>query len=240
MENDKNLVDRAYSLIADRIFKFMIPPGAPVSDFTLSKTLNMSRTPIRSAILILESQGIVEKTNSGFRVTKISKQKIDNLYEARLCVELGAMRLASEKGVPSEKIRRMRNILIEEDACLRSGKYSESLEKDLEFHQEIVGLCDNDLLQDSFKNLHLQMRLYNAFALAKLNEDSAKEYSVIVDYLEAGEGELAVKTLCRVIKAGKDQKIKAIEKFGMDGLEGMYNFVATFFRNDLEETEELG
>ena len=47
MEKTISLVDQAYEDIKNMICNFELIPGQIVSDFTLSKKLGMSRTPIR-------------------------------------------------------------------------------------------------------------------------------------------------------------------------------------------------
>ena len=51
MEKDNSLTNKAYETIRQQIFDFDLFPGQIVSDYLLSKELNMSRTPIRQALM---------------------------------------------------------------------------------------------------------------------------------------------------------------------------------------------
>ena len=82
-----NLVLYSYNKIKEMIFTYKIAPGEVLSDYNLSGKLNISRTPIRQALLMLLSDGIVEKNNSSFNVVKLDRYFLDSLYEARLCLE---------------------------------------------------------------------------------------------------------------------------------------------------------
>ena len=62
MENmeKKSLIDVAYREIRDRILSFELTPGQAASDFAIAKQLQMSRTPVREAIMMLRRDGLIE------------------------------------------------------------------------------------------------------------------------------------------------------------------------------------
>lgn len=237
MDKSVSQVQRSYDLISKMIFSYQLPPGAVVSDFSLSKKFGISRTPIRSAIMMLVSDGIVEQQGNGFKVIKITKEKIDDLYEARLCLEVGILSLAMQKGILSETLDELREIVKKEDEYLKEKKYIPALEADLEFHNKIVHLCKNKSLESSYRSLSLQMRFLNVFSLAAPNDNAADEYFQIIKCIEAGNLDNAVMLLTENIERGCAQKINAIGKFGMYGLEGMFNFISSYFEEyEQEET----
>ena len=53
MHDKNNLAEEAYTYIKEKLYNFDILPEQTVSDFLLSKQLNMSRTPIRQALQML-------------------------------------------------------------------------------------------------------------------------------------------------------------------------------------------
>ena len=61
MEKDNSLTNKAYETIRQQIFDFDLFPGQIVSDYLLSKELNMSRTPIRQALMRLKNEGLLEE-----------------------------------------------------------------------------------------------------------------------------------------------------------------------------------
>ena len=61
MEKESSLAVKAYETIRQQIFDFDLFPGQIVSDYLLSKELNMSRTPIRQALMRLENEGLLEE-----------------------------------------------------------------------------------------------------------------------------------------------------------------------------------
>ena len=78
------LVGDAYRKMLDGIWAYRYAPGSSLSDFTLSKELGISRTPIREALFLLIDDGLVRKKGAGgFEVTEITKEEIEDLYDAR-------------------------------------------------------------------------------------------------------------------------------------------------------------
>ena len=73
-EDTKNLVETAYNMILDRIVRFSLSPGVLISDYSLSKEIGISRTPIREALLKLVEDGLLEKRPHNFKVTDITKE----------------------------------------------------------------------------------------------------------------------------------------------------------------------
>ena len=78
MEKDNSLTNKAYETIRQQIFDFDLFPGQIVSDYLLSKELNMSRTPIRQALMRLKNEGLLEEQigKKNYRVSTITKEDI--------------------------------------------------------------------------------------------------------------------------------------------------------------------
>ncbi len=240
MSESVSQVQRSYDLISRMIFSYQLPPGAVVSDFALSRKFGISRTPIRSAIMMLVRDGIVEQQGNGFRVIKITKESIDSLYEARLCLEVGILSLAMKKGISAETINELRSIVMEEEEFLKEKKYIPALDKDIAFHEKLSSLSNNKSLERSYRRLSLQMRILTVFSLASPNDDAAKEYFQIVDFIESCDLDKAKALLEENIEQGHRQKIKAVGMFGMSGLEGMFNFISAYFKENQGGDSEDG
>lgn len=230
MGENENQVEKAYRLISDMIFKYQLPPGASVSDFSLAKILGISRTPIRQAIMQLLSHGVIVATGNGYKVAEITIESIDDLYDARRCLESSILRLSMEKPLDKDIINQIRKEIEIEAKANAEERLFESLEHDLEFHRLLISLCKNNRLEEAFNHLHIQMKMMNVFSLAHPNYDTCKAYSSIVDAVEEGNTEKACKLLEDSIEAGRKQKKEAIEKFGIYGLQGLYRFIANSFQ----------
>ena len=86
------LVDQAYEDIKNMICNFELIPGQIVSDFTLSKKMGMSRTPIRQALQKLEGDDLIVDAGAGksYQVSPITEDGIIDLFDAREGIELNS------------------------------------------------------------------------------------------------------------------------------------------------------
>ena len=79
---------RISEIVADRILTGLLPPGARIKQDELADELGASRLPVREALRILESRGLVTlKANSGAWVSQMSLSDLDLSYEIRERVE---------------------------------------------------------------------------------------------------------------------------------------------------------
>jgi len=225
----ENQVEKAYRIISDMIFTYQLPPGSFISDFTMSKTLEMSRTPVRQAIMMLLNRGLVITTEKGFKVPEITFESIDELYDARLCLELAILRFSMRRGIKKSSVALLREkVELEAEYC-KSGNLIEALDCDLDFHRILNSLCRNQKIEDAYSNLEVQVKKLNVFSLASPNFDTPGIYFEICDAIEVGDCEAACTKLEASIESGRLQKKDAIEKFRSYGLQGIYNFIANSF-----------
>ena len=67
------IVPQVHSMLHHLIVHCVISPGSPIREKDLSEQMEVSRTPIREALLQLEKEGLVEiYPQSGTRISKIS------------------------------------------------------------------------------------------------------------------------------------------------------------------------
>lgn len=90
---------RAYDALKIMVESYALKPGERVNEIEVARQLDLSRTPVRQALARLGSEGYIEQTpNRGYYVRSISVRDIQDLYELRSIVEVGAFRLACERG----------------------------------------------------------------------------------------------------------------------------------------------
>jgi DNA-binding GntR family transcriptional regulator len=83
-----NLRYIAHQEIKNKIIYFDIKPGHKINESDISAILGISRTPIREALLLLESEKLVEcRGKEGFFVRKLSPQNTDHYYKLRDLIE---------------------------------------------------------------------------------------------------------------------------------------------------------
>lgn len=95
--NRDGLVDRVAKTLVDAILAGGIPPGERLAESTIAKQMDLSRAPVREALRLLESSGLVEyRTNRGFFVKVVSVASMSDLYDLRILLETAAIRRLTE------------------------------------------------------------------------------------------------------------------------------------------------
>lgn len=99
------LPDQIAQKLSEAIALGTYQPGARIPEVEVSRTLQVSRAPVREALRILEKDGVVTmQPNRGARVTSLSAREVEDLFEIRrllfgwvaerLCREASAAQLA--------------------------------------------------------------------------------------------------------------------------------------------------
>ncbi len=74
--------------IALAIREKVIAPGAPLVQEDLARRFSVSRSPVREALRILATEGVIEMTpGGGARVRLLNRAELDELYDLRLLIE---------------------------------------------------------------------------------------------------------------------------------------------------------
>jgi GntR family transcriptional regulator, rspAB operon transcriptional repressor len=142
----ESLSDVVYETIRDAIVQRTIAPGARVTETGLATQLNVSKTPVREALLKLREIGLIEPAGArGGRVVLPSPIAIRNAYEARLALETFAAQTAARRGSADDKAR----IETIAQTCLEraeAGDLEGFKAEDSQFHEAIVRATGNPRL----------------------------------------------------------------------------------------------
>lgn len=84
----RTLSDRLVEVVRDMILSGVIEPGVPIRQDSLARELNVSKIPLREALVRLEQDGLViSHANRGFFVRGMSASEAEEIYELRLKLE---------------------------------------------------------------------------------------------------------------------------------------------------------
>jgi DNA-binding GntR family transcriptional regulator len=94
----RTLAEKAFDTLHTAIITGQLRPGARLPIEELAVLLEMSPMPIREAVRRLDAAGLVENIpHRGARVTELSVRDLSEVYEARLALEVLAIRRAAEQ-----------------------------------------------------------------------------------------------------------------------------------------------
>lgn len=155
MPNTMTLEQKAYEVIQNSIIQGRYAPGTYITEATLVKDLNMSRTPIRRALAKLEASGFVKHySHQGSLVqnTQITMIEIINFIEFRLFLGKGSIEKAKRKFL-NFPIKEMRDSLYKMKNAVQKEEPSIYFNEENHFNNLILSPTQNELIIENMVQL---------------------------------------------------------------------------------------
>jgi DNA-binding GntR family transcriptional regulator len=128
----------ASEVIREAIVDGRLPPGRRLKEEELARELGMSRTPVREALLVLESEGLVESIpRRGATVRAYAVGDLDEVYELRALLEGYAARRAATR-ITAEDLARLDKSCDRFDALRAEDDLRDVVKENLLFHSLIL------------------------------------------------------------------------------------------------------
>jgi DNA-binding GntR family transcriptional regulator len=190
-----SLVARAAADIRSLVLRRHLLPGEQVRQEDLSALLGISRGPIREALQILASEGIVRyERNRGYFVTRFTVEEMRQLYLIRDLLE--SEMLSGLAAVPPETIETMRAI----NERIRHGNddLQTVIGLNRQFHDLVFASSDLHILQAELRHVRRMTTAYQSLSINALTnwELLASDHDDIIDALAMQDNARLVE-LCR-------------------------------------------
>ena len=157
--NLKSLKEQVYDYLREQLRSGEILPGSAINLDDTSRKLGVSRTPLRDALLQLETEGFVTiYPRRGVIVNTLSLQDIKNYYQIIGALESAAVWQAFDK-IGENEIRAMDGIIEGMKKAIESDDFDLYYEKNLALHDVYLGACGNENLVRIVRTL--KRRLYD-------------------------------------------------------------------------------
>src|SRR5688500_18798828 len=102
-EDEPVAAEAIYATLREAILSGFLLPGVRLCQVQLASLFKRSRTPVREAILRLESERLTERSSRrGFVVGRITRQEVLEVYAVRAAMDGLAARLAAQGILPAE------------------------------------------------------------------------------------------------------------------------------------------
>jgi DNA-binding GntR family transcriptional regulator len=207
------LADEAYRQIIEAIHRGDIDPAKRIVQEKLASELEISRTPVREALLRLEQEGILELSGrGGFNVRQITPDEVNKIYQTRVAIEGHAARLLTERGdaIAYEQIDAI--ITKQETRSLNSTLAYYDANKRI--HRAFVERTDNKFLLDMFDQLWnrgLSLHLFATFSTDELGA-SLGDHHQLCTIMQAGDPEMAAAAMRSHIEDGLQLQLTALKQ----------------------------
>jgi DNA-binding GntR family transcriptional regulator len=191
------LTDQAYETLRAAIVAGELTAGGLYSVHDLAALLNVSRTPVREALIRLASKGMVRfERNRGVRVLQTTAHDLREVFELRLLLEVPATRLAAVRRGPAE-LAELRGVHAEMCRVAATGDEDLFMRLDRRFHEVLLEASGNRRLSafvSSLRDMVLTRGLCTAGASRSLH-DITGEHAAVLDRIVAREGAAAARAM---------------------------------------------
>ena len=197
--------------LREKILSGELQAGESLRQAALATDLNVSRIPVREALLQLEGEGLVVfEPHKGATVTELSAKHVDELFELRAMLE-GNLLATSLPLLTPEKLAEASEILAKLDKALGKENAANTWsELNSSYHNCLYSAANRPQTQDLINTLnknadrYIRMHLLWAGGISK----AGPEHNQLLAFCKAGDVEQAVAVLKHHILSSRDE-IKA-------------------------------
>jgi DNA-binding GntR family transcriptional regulator len=195
-----------YERLRAAILSLELAPGERLTERGLESAFAASRTPVRAALLRLDSEGLVQRGERGFAVAPIDTVEIGQLAELREAVEVAAIRLAVQRA-SGEDIAALVTLLDESRGSADAVPAGDA------FHEQLARLSGNPLLADSVRGAmtRLARTRWLEARTAESRESAWREHRAILVAVEARDAEGAARLIADHIRGTNDRLLTSLQ-----------------------------
>jgi len=177
--------------LREQIISGALPAGERVNETRITRELALSRSPVREALRILESEGLVTlEPHRGARVRAVSEQDLEEIFDVRLMIESHGVLRHLHRLAP-DALTPLRRAVEDARAALEASDMERWHQASLRFHDGLVMLASNRHLTRLHEELKTSLRRYQISVVAPPGEPDRfqVEHEAILEALEEGRVE---------------------------------------------------
>lgn len=214
LEKPVGLTDWAYLWIKEAILNLKLSPGIQLHINQLTSQMNISRTPIREALLRLEKDGLVRVISRiGFFVTEITSQDLEELYEIRELLESRAIE-GAVNNLSDGDMKHIDDLIQAGFLSVEKKDVEKFLQTEIEFHSFLIDHSQNQRLisiMESLRDLTYRWRTLSLRSFGNLRL-SHEEHKEIADAVKTRNGKKAGRLMGEHIRNAKDRILQLVEQ----------------------------
>lgn len=189
------LYEEVAELIRQRIFDRELAPGSWIDELKLAEAYGISRTPLREALKVLATEGLVTmKVRRGAYVTEVNEKDLTDVYHLLGLLESDAAGIvAAHAGTAQLKLLQDLHNQLEKAV----GKRQRFFEINEEFHMRLLEIADNRWRAQMVADLRKVMKLNRHNSLLKSGriDESLAEHRALMQALSAGDAAMATQCM---------------------------------------------
>jgi DNA-binding GntR family transcriptional regulator len=189
------LYEEVAELLRQRIFNRELAPGSWIDELKLAEEYGISRTPLREALKVLATEGLVTmKVRRGAYVTEVNEKDLTDVYHLLSLLESDAAGVVAAEATPTQ-IKVLQDLHNQLEKAV--GNRERFFQINEEFHMRLLEIANNRWRDQMVADLRKVMKLNRHNSLLKsgrINE-SLVEHRAIMQALSAGDAATAVQRM---------------------------------------------
>lgn len=197
----KTVTDAVYERLKTDIMSGVYRPGQRLMETEVAEKLEVSRTPVRDAMIRLEQDGLTTiKPHRGIYVRKLSPKDVQDYYQLRAVLEGLGAKLATQNAT-KEDHDKLQHMLEDMHNILESHKnakhFKEMATINNQFHQLIFDIADNHVLAQTRETLANTIALVRSTSWQNQQRifETWQEHQEIVEAIVSKDAQLAQKKM---------------------------------------------
>ena len=187
--NHKSLAEHIFQDLENKIIGGTLKPAQRIIEEELCRSYGVSRSPVREALRILESQGFVQREpRRGVSVTRTTLKEAEDIYTIRARLDSLAVYLAIKNNKPGvlKKLKKMHEKMM---AVAEQNNVNDYFKLNRSFHDMISQESDNQQLMKLLETFDKQTMRYRRMVVREPGwmKDSIENHAAIIQWFESGD-----------------------------------------------------
>jgi DNA-binding GntR family transcriptional regulator len=185
--------DAVHQTLREAIMSGRLRPGDHLAEEYLARQFGVSRTPVREAILRLETEQLAERVpRRGLVVRDVPEREVLEVYTVRTSLDALAARLAATQSLPAERAQ-LRWINQQLAEAAGRGDDAAMAELNIQFHEAICEAAHNGMLLRFTRQIHDWVHRFGetTFSYPGRAPTAVAEHERVLEAIEAGDADAA-------------------------------------------------
>lgn len=201
--------------LVSAIVAWRLPPARRLSEEWLARELGVSRTPVREALLRLESQRLAVRAPSGqLVVAPVSEHNVRDVFSVRIALEATAAREAAER-VTDGEIDDMTQILLQLASALEAGQLRAFATYGRQFHAAVHRASRNEIAISYLATLQPHVDRYRYLTTLiepRRPPEAEQDHRGLFLALQARDGAGAASAMTQHLAKGQMATLSAVKR----------------------------
>lgn len=185
------LSGKAYEILKSDIVDMNLRPGEILMVQSLSTQLQISRTPVKEALVRLAQEGLVEPTDGRrYRIASLNMSEIIEIYDIRIALEGLCGRIAAES-IDEAQIHELKKIQERIIQAKNEQNFHAMFTEDSRFHNHIIDIAGKRVVKDILNRLGARIqriRFLNTHVPGRLDK-TLDEHQEIIEAVSRRDAE---------------------------------------------------